>query len=82
LVVLLSAIALGRIGLGLALVTAFSIGLAAVLTGVGLLVLYARQRLDQLSWRLPRIRFLPLASALVITVVGGVMTMQAFLQLQ
>ncbi|NJK62575.1 MAG: high-affinity nickel-transporter [Synechococcaceae cyanobacterium SM2_3_1] len=82
LVVLLSAIALGRIGLGMALVTAFSLGLAAVLTGVGLLVIYARQRLDQMSWRLPTIRFLPLASALVITIVGGVMTMQAVFQLQ
>ena len=41
LVVLLGSIALGRVGFGLALVVAFSLGLAATLTGLGILFLYA-----------------------------------------
>ena len=43
LVVLLSAIALHRIGLGLALIVAFSVGLAATITGIGLVAVYARR---------------------------------------
>jgi len=41
LVVLLSAIALHRVGYGLLLVVAFSIGLAATLTAIGLAFVYA-----------------------------------------
>ncbi|MEO8168511.1 MAG: sulfite exporter TauE/SafE family protein, partial [bacterium] len=41
-VVLLSAIAIGRIGFGLALIVAFSLGLASVLTGIGMLMVHAR----------------------------------------
>ena len=48
LVVLLSAIAMHRIGFGLALITAFSLGLAAVLTGIGLMMVSARGLLDRI----------------------------------
>lgn len=40
LVLMLSAISLGRLGYGLILTTAFSCGLAATLTAVGLIFLY------------------------------------------
>ncbi len=43
LVVLLSALSLHRVGLGLFLIVAFSLGLAAVLIAIGLLMVYARQ---------------------------------------
>ncbi|MEJ7653734.1 MAG: sulfite exporter TauE/SafE family protein [Chloroflexia bacterium] len=43
LVLLLSAISLGRLGFGLVLVIAFSLGLAGVLTGIGLVLVYARR---------------------------------------
>jgi len=43
LVVLLSAIALHRVAFGMLLIVAFSIGLAGVLTGIGLLLVYARR---------------------------------------
>jgi high-affinity nickel-transport protein len=43
LVVLLSALSLHRVGLGLFLIVAFSLGLAAVLIVIGLLMVYARQ---------------------------------------
>jgi nickel/cobalt exporter len=42
LVVMLGAISMGRVGLGLLLISAFSIGLAAVLTAGGLLMVYSR----------------------------------------
>jgi ABC-type nickel/cobalt efflux system permease component RcnA len=81
LVVLLSAVAMGRIGLGLLLIVAFSVGLAAVLIAIGLLVVYARQ----LAARFGRAggegllvrRWLPLTSAAVITASGVVITVQA-----
>jgi ABC-type nickel/cobalt efflux system permease component RcnA len=79
LVVLLSAIALGRIGFGLALVSAFSLGLAAVLTGIGLILVYAKDRFEQLPLQIPRIRIYAVASALCITIIGLGITTQALL---
>lgn len=79
LVVLLSAIALGRIGFGLALVSAFSLGLAAVLTGIGLMLVYAKDRFEHLPFQIPRIKMLPVASALCITIIGLGITSQALL---
>lgn len=49
LIVLLAAISLDRIGLGLLLITAFSVGLAAVLTAVCLGLIFVRRILDRLS---------------------------------
>jgi ABC-type nickel/cobalt efflux system permease component RcnA len=77
LVVLLSAIALGRIGLGLALVSAFSLGLAGVLTGLGLLLVYTRELFERLPIQLPRISTLPTVSALFMTLIGLGLTTQA-----
>ena len=82
LVVLLSAIALGRIGFGLALVSAFSLGLAAVLTGIGLMLVYAKDRFEHFPLQIPKIRMLPVASALCITVIGVGITTQALLVVQ
>ncbi|MBE9004049.1 sulfite exporter TauE/SafE family protein [Fortiea sp. LEGE XX443] len=79
LVVLLSAIALGRIGFGLALVSAFSLGLAAVLTGIGLMLVYAKDRFEHLPLQIPKIKMLPIASALCITLIGLGITSQALL---
>lgn len=81
LVVLLSAIALGRIGFGLVLVFAFSLGLAGVLTGIGLMLVYARDRFEQMPIQLPRIRMLPAVSALFITLIGLGITTQALFAL-
>ena len=79
LVVLLSAIAMGRVGFGLALVSAFSLGLAAVLTGIGLILVYAKDRFEHLPFQIPRIKMLPVASALCITLIGLGITSQALL---
>jgi nickel/cobalt transporter (NicO) family protein len=51
LVVLLAAVSLDRIGLGLLLIVAFSVGLAAVLTLVSLALLYARRFVEWLNHR-------------------------------
>lgn len=76
LVLLLSSIALGRVGLGLILLVSFSLGLAAVLIAIGAIVLYAKSWLPQgeKTSRHPLFRYLPVASAAVIVCVGLVMT--------
>jgi len=71
LVVLLSAVALNRVGFGLFLIVAFSLGLAAVLIAVGMLMVYARRFMTKFrSEGLLITRWLPLTSAAVITFLG------------
>jgi ABC-type nickel/cobalt efflux system permease component RcnA len=86
LVVMLGAIALDRVEYGLVLITAFSLGLAGVLTGIGIALVYAG-RLIEGSGRLARlaaapsntrwIQALPLGSAAVITLAGAYLTSNA-----
>jgi nickel/cobalt transporter (NicO) family protein len=76
LVVMLGAIALHRTAFGLVLVIAFSLGLACTLTGVGLLVLYARRFLDRVPSSRPLFRLLPVVSAGLVTALGGVLTVR------
>jgi len=75
-VLLLSAIAIGRIGLGLVLLLAFSLGLAGVLMAIGMLVIHAKNWLPESakSGQHPLMRFAPVASAFVILCVGMLMT--------
>jgi ABC-type nickel/cobalt efflux system permease component RcnA len=76
LVLLLSAIALRRVGLGLLLLVAFSLGLAIVLMGIGMLVIYAKHLLPKPKqtgsnrW----FQWVPVASAAVVVVLGLLMT--------
>jgi nickel/cobalt transporter (NicO) family protein len=77
LVVLLGAIAQHEVALGLLLIVAFSIGLAGTLTGLGLLVVYARRMLPRLRADGRLATVLPAASALAIVIVGCVLTAQA-----
>jgi len=74
LVLLLSAIALGRTGLGLILLVAFSLGLAGVLMAIGLVVLYAKHLLPDSRSAHPAFRLLPVASAAIIVCIGLIMT--------
>lgn len=77
-VVLLSAVAMHRIGFGLLLILAFSAGLAAVLILIGLLMVYARQLMSHFQGEGPLLRrWLPLASAALVTLFGIVMMLQA-----
>jgi nickel/cobalt transporter (NicO) family protein len=77
LVVLLSAIALHRVGLGLALIVAFSFGLAATITGIGLVAVYARRAFGRLSLDGRLVRTLPAISAALILAVGLTITVRA-----
>jgi nickel/cobalt transporter (NicO) family protein len=77
LVVLLSAIALHRVGLGLALIVAFSLGLAATITAIGLVAVFARRTFGRLSLNGPLVRALPAVSAALILAVGLVITARA-----
>ncbi len=70
LVLLLGAVALGRIGFGMVLVVAFSFGLALVLTAIGLLLVYARRFFERFSFETRVPRLLPVASALVMVLAG------------
>jgi len=81
LVVLLSAISLHRVGFGLLLIVAFSLGLAAVLTGIGLLLVYARRFFERVRTNSPIMKLLPALSAAVIVIAGLIITAQAFSQL-
>jgi nickel/cobalt exporter len=86
LVLMLGAIALGQVAFGLLLVVAFSLGLAAVLTLIGVALVYARGVIDRAS--LPRLRagaalrWAPVGSALVVTALGAAMSLQALAQLR
>jgi ABC-type nickel/cobalt efflux system permease component RcnA len=77
LVVMLGAIAVHRAAFGLLLVVAFSIGLAATLTGVGLLVVYARRLVDRVPSSGRLVEAAPTFSAAVITLLGAGLTIQA-----
>jgi ABC-type nickel/cobalt efflux system permease component RcnA len=81
LVVLLGAIAVNRVGFGLMLVLAFSLGLAGVLTGIGLLLVYAGRLFARLPTQSRVIRLLPAASALFVALVGIGVTAQALAQI-
>jgi ABC-type nickel/cobalt efflux system permease component RcnA len=76
LLLLLSAIALGRVGLGLLLLVAFSLGLAVVLMGIGVVVIYAKNLLPKSERATPHpaLRWIPVASAAIVMIVGLLMT--------
>jgi len=76
LVLLLGAIALGRIGLGLLLLISFSLGLAGVLMAIGAIVLYAKRALPERARTTsgPWTKWTPIASAGLVALLGVVMT--------
>jgi ABC-type nickel/cobalt efflux system permease component RcnA len=78
LVVLLSAVAMERIGFGLLLIVAFSVGLAAVLIAIGILMVYARQFMSRFqgegTWMT---HWLPMTSSAFIFLAGVGLTWEA-----
>ena len=74
LVVMLGAIALNKIGFGLTLVLAFSFGLASALTVIGMMFIYAGRLFNRFPSRGKVIGFLPVLSALFVSLIGmGIM---------
>ncbi len=83
LVLLMLSLTLGKIGFGLALLTSFSLGLAAVLIAIGCAIVLAGPLMKKLSsgaeprWQ----RALPVASAVVVTLLGAGLLAEAARQL-
>lgn len=80
LVLMLGAISLNRVGYGLVLITVFSLGLASVLTAVGLAFVYGGKLMDRMPNANRALRVLPVLSALVITGLGLAICYQALQQ--
>jgi nickel/cobalt transporter (NicO) family protein len=76
LILMLSAIALGRPGLGLILLIGFSAGLAIVLMGIGAIAVYAKNLLPASKdvSNKPLYRLIPVLSSIVVICLGLVMT--------
>ena len=79
LVILLLAVALHRIAFGLLLLVAFSVGLAAILIAIGVLIVKARPFVERFSGDGRWIQRLPIASAVVIIAVGCVITFRTLM---
>ena len=78
LVVLLSALSMRRVGFGLVLIVAFSVGLAAVLVAIGILMVSAGRLMSRVREDGPWIRrWLPLTSSAVMTLLGLGIAVQA-----
>jgi ABC-type nickel/cobalt efflux system permease component RcnA len=85
LLALLGAVAVGRAAFGVLVVIAFSIGLAATLTGVGLLFLYAGRLLERRALRgrwSGLLQFAPAAAALAVTASGVLIVARAVMELR
>jgi nickel/cobalt transporter (NicO) family protein len=80
LLILLGSIAAGRPAFGFILVVAFGLGMAGVMTGIGLALVAARDRFDRIQAEagVARVRqAVPLAAAVVVLGLGVVLTAQA-----
>ncbi len=77
LVLMLGAISLNRIGFGLVLILAFSLGLAGVLTLIGIVLVHSRRFLRYVPEGGRIARYAPVASALFITAAGLLITAEA-----
>jgi nickel/cobalt exporter len=75
-VVLLTALHLHRVGYGLVLIVVFSLGLAAILTGLGLAVVHGAAWLQRRSGFARLAQVAPFVTACVISIIGAVMLAQ------
>jgi ABC-type nickel/cobalt efflux system permease component RcnA len=85
LLILLGAIAAGRPAFGLVLVVAFGLGMAAVMAGLGLALVAARERFERMpvSGAFTRVReAVPLVAGVVVLGFGALLTAQALTALR
>ena len=73
------AVALHRITFGLLLLVAFSVGLAAILIAIGVLIVKARPLVERFSGEGRWIQRLPIASAVIIIAVGCAITLRTLM---
>jgi ABC-type nickel/cobalt efflux system permease component RcnA len=78
--VIVAAVGLGRAGLGLALLAAFSIGLAATLSAVGLGLVYGRNIIERRGGG-QRLAFLPVLGAVALIALGSVIIIRGIIEL-
>lgn len=79
LVVLLAAISLNRAALGVLLILAFSLGLAVVLSSIGITMVQARSLFDRLPVNSGFVRKLPVFSSAVVSILGLGIAAQALM---
>jgi ABC-type nickel/cobalt efflux system permease component RcnA len=84
LILLLGSVSLGRPAYGIVLTVAFGLGMAVVLVGIGMALVYARGLIDRLSVRRGSLGIgqrLPVLTAAVVLAAGVLITGQALLSL-
>src|SRR5258706_8541490 len=81
LVVLLGAIALNKIGFGLILVLAFSLGLAGALTAIGMTFVYAGRLFNRFPSQGRIVQVLPVVSALIVSGIGVAILLKALTEI-
>ena len=77
---MLAAIAIQRVALGLVLIVIFSVGLASVLTGIGILLIHTGKLFQRIPESGRLFQIMPIASALFITLIGVGISWQALVQ--
>ena len=75
--VLLISVSMGRLLFGLAILLAFSLGLAAVLIAIGVAMVMAGPVVQKVTGKSRWMKVLPVASAAVVTVLGVILVVQA-----
>lgn len=78
--VLLISFTINRIALGLLVLVAFSLGLAAVLIAIGIAMVLAGPALSRLTKDGPLLRVLPVGSAVVVTLLGCVILVRTAME--
>ncbi len=78
LMVLLVAVQFGKVALGLLLILAFSLGLALVISVIGLLMVYSRTLLNKARFNSGLLLRLPMVSALAVSCLGLFLAFGAF----
>ncbi|PZR56940.1 MAG: hypothetical protein DLM53_01135 [Candidatus Eremiobacter antarcticus] len=80
-ILLIAAVNSHRIGYGLLLIVIFGLGLASVLTGLGLAVVHGAAWISSNAKYERIVRFGPVASGLLISIIGSVLLGQGFVQI-
>jgi len=80
-ILLIAAVNAHRVAYGLLLIIIFGMGLASVLTGLGIAVVHGAARISKNSRYERIVRFGPLASAVLISIIGAVLLGQGFQQI-
>jgi len=80
-VLLLTAVSLQRVGLGIILVAAFSLGMASVLMAVGLLFVKGSGLITGTNRMTLISRYLPIGSAVIILCLGLILTFDSIVKI-